>query len=48
MAAEGEEVAVHRLYVYLEVGCALRSVYQDGNVVSVGDLNNVGNIVHRT
>ena len=37
VAAEGEEVAVHRLHVYREVGRALCSVNHHGNAMLMGD-----------
>ena len=48
MAAEGEEVAVHRLHIDLEVGRTLGSVHQDGDAVSVSDADNLLDGIHRT
>jgi hypothetical protein len=41
MATEGKEVAIHRLNVYLKVGCTLGAIYQNGDAVLVGYLDNL-------
>ena len=44
MAAEHKEVAIHLLHVDLEMGCALRPIYYDGNGIFVGNAND---FIHR-
>ena len=41
MTTEGKEVAVHCLHVNGHVGCALCSIHEDGDTVSVGCLDDV-------
>ena len=46
MSAEGKEVAIHGLYIYLKMGRTLGTIYQHGDVVGVGYLDNLVNGVN--
>ena len=46
MAAESEEVAVHRLHVNLEMGSTLGAIDHHGDAMGMGDLGNLGDRVY--
>ena len=48
MAAEGEEITIHRLHINLEVRCALGAVYQYWDAMSMSHSDDVLHWIHRT
>ena len=48
MTAEGKEIAVHRLHIHLEMGCALGTVHQDGNAVLMCNFHDFIDRIHRS
>ena len=48
MAAEGEEIAVHRLNIHLEVRRTLSPIHHDGDIMGMRHLNHLLHRIHRS
>ena len=48
MSAEGEEVAIHRLHIHLEMGCTLGTIHQHRDTALVGYLYNFLHRINRS
>ena len=48
MTTKGEEIAIHRLHIHLEVGRTLGTIHQDRDIVSVGHTDNLLHRINRS